>query len=139
VSELRIRRATVGDLDSVLELWGVASSPGATDTRESLAVLLVRDPQSLLVAEMSGLSVGALIVAWDGWRGSFYRLAVRSEHRRQGIGLALLRAGEQHLRDCGAIRVSALVDDRDPAAIAFWRSAGYEREPHTARFLRHIA
>jgi len=138
VSELRIRGATVKDLEPVLELWGESSSPGPTDTRESLTVLLASDTRSLLLAERRGLALGTLIAAWDGWRGSFYRLAVRSGHRRQGIGLALLRAGEQRLRARGATRISALVDDRDPVAVAFWRAAGYAPEPHTARFLRHV-
>ena len=138
MSELRIRGATAKDLVPVLELWGESSSPGPTDTRESLAVLLASDMPSLLLAERCGFPLGTLIAAWDGWRGSFYRLAVRSGHRRQGIGLALLRAGEQRLRARGAIRISALVDDRDPVAVAFWRAAGYAPEPHTARFLRHI-
>ena len=138
MSELRIRGATVKDLEPVLELWGESSSPGPTDTRESLTVLLASDTRSLLLAERRGLALGTLIAAWDGWRGSFYRLAVRSGHRRQGIGLALLRAGEQRLRARGATRISALVDDRDPVAVAFWRAAGYAPEPHTARFLRHV-
>jgi len=138
VSEPRIRSATAKDLESVLELWGESRSPGPTDTRESLAVLLASDMRSLLLAERCGLALGTLIAAWDGWRGSFYRLTVRCGHRRQGIGLALLRAGEQRLRARGAIRISALVDDRDPVAVAFWRAAGYAPEPHTARFLRHI-
>jgi ribosomal protein S18 acetylase RimI-like enzyme len=41
------------------------------------------------VAEGDGEIVGALIAAWDGWRGNMYRLAVREGHRREGIGLAL--------------------------------------------------
>jgi len=138
VSELHIRNATAQDLELVLELWGETGSPGPTDTRESLTALLASDPQSVLVAEISGRASGTLIAVWDGWRGSFYRLAVRSGHRRQGIAKALLRAGERRLRDCGAIRVTALIDDRDPVAVAFWRSAGYAPQPHTARFVRHL-
>ena len=54
-----------------------------------------------------------------------YRLAVRDGHRREGIGLALTRAGEDYLRRCGARRVTALVAYDDEAAGAFWESAGY--------------
>ena len=44
----------------------------------------------------TGAIVGALIAAWDGWRGNMYRLAVDKGHRREGIGLALTRAGENY-------------------------------------------
>jgi predicted MFS family arabinose efflux permease len=44
--------------------------------------LLNADPEALLVAEVDGVVVGSLIAAWDGWRGSFYRLAVSGLPRR---------------------------------------------------------
>jgi hypothetical protein len=58
----------------VLELWARAAvAPGATDDPEALRALLAFDPDALLVAEADRL-VGALIVAWDGWRANMYRL-----------------------------------------------------------------
>ena len=60
--------------------------------------LLDHAPGSLLVAEEGGEVVGVLIAAWDGWRGGMYRLAVRPERRRRGIGRLLVEAGEAHLR-----------------------------------------
>jgi len=77
------------------------------------------------VARREGEIVGALIAAWDGWRGNMYRLAVRDSHRREGIGTALTRAGEDYLRSCGARRVTALVAFEDERAGEFWDSAGY--------------
>jgi ribosomal protein S18 acetylase RimI-like enzyme len=54
--------------------------------------LLDTDPEALLVVESDGI-VGSLIVAWDGWWGSFYRLSVHPDRRRQGIATALLHEG----------------------------------------------
>lgn len=84
------------------------------DLRFSLALtrvnrLVSASPVALLVAERENQIVGALIAAWDGWRGNMYRLAVRDDDRREGIGLALIRAGEDYLRQRGARRVTALV------------------------------
>jgi ribosomal protein S18 acetylase RimI-like enzyme len=79
--------------------------------------------------------VGALIAAWDGWRGSFYRLAVHPERRREGIGTALVRAGERRLRALRAARLTAIVADDDPQALEFWSGAGYRRQEHRARFI----
>jgi ribosomal protein S18 acetylase RimI-like enzyme len=99
--------------------------------------LLAADPQALLVAELDGVLAGSLIAAWDGWRGSFYRLAVHPDWRLQGIATTLLREGERHLRARGAVRLTAIVADDDPTAMSFWRAAGYEHQQNRARFVRH--
>jgi ribosomal protein S18 acetylase RimI-like enzyme len=57
-----------------------------------------------------------------------YRIGKGSEHRRGGICLALVRAGEGHLRQQGAHRITALVGHEDEIASAFWESAGYPRD-----------
>lgn len=82
--------------------------------------------------------IGSLIVAWDGWRGSFYRLAVDTAWRRRGIATALVRAGEERLRELGAIRLTALVASADREAIGLWRSVGYECQPGTSRYVRML-
>ena len=90
------------------------------------------------MAERDGEIVGALIAAWDGWRGNMYRLAVRQGHRREGIGIALTRAGEKYLCGRGARRVTALVAFEDEAAGAFWDSAGYPKDREIGRRVRNL-
>ncbi|HWX97642.1 MAG TPA: GNAT family N-acetyltransferase [Solirubrobacteraceae bacterium] len=109
-----------------------------SDTPEGLAALLETDRQALLVAESERRLVGSLIAAWDGWRGSFYRLAVHPSRRREGIATALLREGERRLRERGAVRLTAIVAEDEPLAFEFWEAAGYERQPNRVRFLRHF-
>lgn len=114
---ITVRRCCQDDVPAVLDLWEQARSDHAstTDSLSDVEYLADDSPAALLVAERDGEIVGALIAAWDGWRGNMYRLAVRDGHRRQGIGLALTRAGETYLRQRGARRVTALVafDDRE--------------------------
>jgi ribosomal protein S18 acetylase RimI-like enzyme len=62
----------------------------------------------------------------------------RREHRRQGIGIALTRAGEEYLHRRGARRVTALVALEDEAAGAFWESAGYPRDREIGRRVRNL-
>lgn len=132
-----IRSAIEEDIQIVLDLWAAAGSPpSVTDSLDGLTLLLSADPQALLVAELDGVLIGSLIAVWDGWRGSFYRLAVSPEHRRKGLATMLLREGERRLRARGAVRLTAIVADDDPTAISFWRTAGYERQQHRARFVR---
>lgn len=139
MSDRTIRGATVRDIPSVLSLWETAGSPqSVSDTREGLSRLLARDRDALLLAEAGGVVVGSLIAAWDGWRGSFYKLAVHPDCRRQGLATALLREGERHLRARGAVRLTAIVAEDNPAATGFWDAAGYRRQPQRARFVRHM-
>jgi ribosomal protein S18 acetylase RimI-like enzyme len=133
-----IRNATEDDIASVLDLWAAAGSlPSVSDSPGGLVGLLAADPQALLVAELDGVLAGSLIAAWDGWRGSFYRLAVTPEHRREGLATMLLSEGERRLRERGAVRLTVIVADDDPTAMSFWQAAGYEHQQHRARFVRH--
>lgn len=127
-------------MPSVLSLWAQARSGHAStsDRLEDVERLVAESPAALLVAERDGEIVGALIAAWDGWRGNMYRLAVRDGHRRQGIGLALTRAGEDYLRQCGARRITALVAFEDEVAGEFWESAGYPRDREIGRRVRNL-
>jgi ribosomal protein S18 acetylase RimI-like enzyme len=123
-----------------MELWAQARSGHAStpDRPEDVERLLAGSPAALLVAELDGKIVGALIAGWDGWRGNMYRLAVKREHRRKGIGLELTRAGEEYLRGCGVGRVTALVAFDDEAAGAFWESAGYPADREIGRRVRNL-
>jgi ribosomal protein S18 acetylase RimI-like enzyme len=153
-----IRTATPQDLDAVLALWRAADVHPATGShREGLERLLASDGEALLVAELPvpgsgsgsgprpssaapGIAlVGSLIAVWDGWRGSFYRLAVHPEHRREGLATELVREGERRLAAHDAERLTAIVADEDPWAHEFWAAAGYERQSGRERFVRELA
>lgn len=138
---ISIRRCRLEDAQAVLELWAEERSDHAStaDRAEDLERLIDADsPAALLVAERGGEIVGALIAGWDGWRGNLYRLAVREEHRREGIGMALTRAGEEYLRSRGARRITALVAFEDETAGAFWDSAGYPQNQEIGRRVRNL-
>jgi ribosomal protein S18 acetylase RimI-like enzyme len=135
-----VRACRAGEASAILDLWertrsGHASMP---DRLDDVRRLLSRDAGSLLVADVDGAIVGALIAASDGWRGNMYRLAVDVGYRRAGIGLALVRAGEEYLRREGVNRVTALVAYDDDVAVAFWEAAGYPRDSEIGRRVRNL-
>ncbi len=127
------------DVDAVLELWARDRSSHAStpDRREDVERLVEESPGALLMAESGWQLVGAVIAAWDGWRGNIYRLAVDAAHRRRGIGLQLVQAGEDHLRSRGALRVTALVAYEGEAG-PFWDAPGYPQDTEIGRRVRNI-
>lgn len=123
----------------MLALWALSGSvPSVTDNAESLRRLLAVDASAVLVARVGEDVVGSLIVGWNGWRGSFYRLAVAPEHRRLGLATALVREGEHRLRERGAVRLDAIVATDDVAAMGFWTAAGYQRQNERSRFVLNL-
>jgi ribosomal protein S18 acetylase RimI-like enzyme len=122
-----LRYATLDDLPAVVELWNAEAGP----TRHAgqlpeATVLVARDPHALVVAELDGSVVGALIAGWDGWRFHIYRLAVTSGHRRAGVASALIDSAVERARALGAARVDAMVNAENVDAQGFWRSAGFD-------------
>jgi ribosomal protein S18 acetylase RimI-like enzyme len=132
-----IRTATRADIPAVLELWDQARSGHAQtqDTPGALERLLATDAQALLIA---GEVDGALIAAFDGWRGNLYRLAVKPDRRRAGIARALVEAGETRLRDLGAPKVTALVGREDEVAEGLWHAVGYADDRDIGRWVRSL-
>jgi len=135
--EFAVRECRADEVEALLELWrGAGSAPSATDTPVAVVGLLERADGWLLVAESGGRIVGSLIATWDGWRGSFYKLAVAPELRRCGIATALVREGEERLRRAGAHRLSAIVLPERPDAAGFWEAAGFDLHDGAVRFTK---
>jgi ribosomal protein S18 acetylase RimI-like enzyme len=134
-----LRAGTAADIDDVLALWKRAETgPSTTESADDVRWLLERDPDALLLADAEGAIVGSLIAGWDGWRGTFYRLAVDPAHRRRGLATQMVRAGEERLRALGAKRLNAIVESEEADAMAFWASAGYELQTARSRFVKNI-
>jgi ribosomal protein S18 acetylase RimI-like enzyme len=132
-----IRPGQLADVESVLLLWAEAEAePTRTDDTESLRLLMDTDPAALIVAVDDCSIVGSVIAAWDGWRGSVYRLVVAPSHRRLGLGGQLLDAAESRLTAAGAVRLQAIVVETAPKATGFWRASGWEEQDHRLRFVK---
>ena len=140
MEEPLIRPAGLHEIPRILALWDQARSAAAVtpDTEQATQALIEHPGGVLLLAELDDDIVGTLIVAWDGWRGNMYRLAVLPSHRRRGIARRLVDAGHEHLRAVGARRVTALVAHDEEEAVGLWLSAGYERDHQISRFVLNL-
>jgi GNAT superfamily N-acetyltransferase len=135
-----IREATTADVDDVLALWDADADPGRAiiDEPEALHRLLAARIGTLLLAESKGRLIGTVIAGWDGWRGNLYRLVVAANHRRHGVGRALVTEAERRLRAEGCPRITALVHVALEVGPKFWAAAGYLYDEPTGRFVRNL-
>lgn len=118
------------DYADVMNIWSHAGNGihlRRSDEPEEIEKKLLRDPDLFLVAEYEGKLIGAVLGGFDGRRGMMYHLAVATEHRKHGIGAALMQALEARLKAKGCIRYYLLVTTDNDAAIQFYESHGWER------------
>jgi ribosomal protein S18 acetylase RimI-like enzyme len=133
------RPARAHERDDVLSFWRLSTEvPSSTDDPDGVGTALAFDAESILLAVSGDTIVGTVVVGWDGWRGSFYRMAVHPEYRGQGIGRALVRAGEAQLVARGCRRINLFAVTEHEGAVAFWRALGYEPQPQDTRFVRNL-
>src|SRR5208337_104973 len=125
--KMRIREFQLSDYEKVVGLWresGIILRPG--DERGGIELKLQRDPDLFLVAEDDQQILGVVLGAWDGRRGWINHLAVRSGHRRSGVGKSLVRELERRLIGKGALKVNAQIYKSNRVSVEFFKSLNYE-------------
>ena len=91
------------------------------DLRRALA-----GPSSTVLALTDGGSLlGTAMVGYDGHRGWLYYLAVQPHLQGQGLGLELLRACEQWLRERDVPKLQLMVRTSNAGVRAFYEGLGY--------------
>ncbi|MER0444341.1 GNAT family N-acetyltransferase [Streptomyces sp. Edi4] len=139
MNELRIRAAGPEDLDAVLTFWKTAAEgTSISDDRAGVERLIGHDPGALLLAEDASGPIGTVIAGFDGWRCHLYRLAVRPDRRREGIGGALLAAAEERFVAVGGRRADAMVLVRNERARHAWAASGYEPQEQWRRWVKPL-
>ena len=140
----RVRVAEPGDAERLVELarevgaekegWLITSgewrSPSAE--RRYLKAIRKHPDAAVFVAESNGGIVGRLSISRDAHPASEHvadlGLMVSREHRRQGIGLALMEAAEEWAREAGVRKLELHVFPHNLPAIRLYEKLGYERE-----------
>ncbi len=127
-----IRSMEIEDYDKVKALWMTIHGFGIRsidDSREGVERFLKRNPGISVVAELDGEVVGAILCGHDGRRGCLYHVCVREDHRRCGIGKAMVVHCMQALQKEQINKVSLIAFQVNDIGNAFWHEIGWtERE-----------
>jgi RimJ/RimL family protein N-acetyltransferase len=139
-----VRRATPGDAAALVDLaravgaepegWLITNGEWRSPSEERRYLRAVRrhTHAAVFVAETAEGIVGRISLARDAHPASEHvadlGLMVAVEHRRQGVGRALMEAAEAWAREVGVRKLELHVFPHNTAAIALYEGLGYERE-----------
>jgi ribosomal protein S18 acetylase RimI-like enzyme len=105
------------------------------DSAERLAGKIRKDVESILVAVTDEKVVGNVFTVDDGGWGAFiFRLAVRKEYRKRGIGALLMDEAEKRLHAKGFREIHILVSEDDQELQAYYEKLKFEKG-HTYRWM----
>ena len=85
----------------------------------------------LLVGESEGKPVATIMVGHDGHRGVIYYLAVEPDQQGTQLGRAMVRHGEDWLKELGVWKVNLMIRYDNASVQNFYQAIGYEEEPRT--------
>jgi ribosomal protein S18 acetylase RimI-like enzyme len=127
---LTVRPFEARDRDALRALWaGVFPDDPPWNAPEVMIESKLKvQPELLLVGEVAGAMVGAVMAGYDGVRGWIYHLAVAPAWRRRGFATQLVRAAESGLRALACPKVNIQIRAGNSEVIAFYRRLGFEIE-----------
>jgi ribosomal protein S18 acetylase RimI-like enzyme len=127
---LEVRTYRDSDRPAVVALWNtVFGYEGAyNDPDVSIRRKLDAQPDLLFVADLADEVVGTIMAGYDGHRGWIYSVAVSPNHRRRGIGSALMQRAERALTELGAPKINLQVRSNNSAVVPFYQSLGFRVE-----------
>lgn len=139
MSNIATRRATAADIQSVAILFDqyrqfYEQAPDASGTRAFIEARLANNDSVVLIAEADGTDAGftqlypsfssvSMAPIWI-----LNDLFVAGEHRRKGVGRALMNAAQSFARDDGAKRLCLATADDNASAQALYESQGWQRD-----------
>lgn len=125
-SDFEIRRFLPVDEEAVVALWEACElvRPWNVPTLD-IARKLEFQPELFFVAERSGDLIGSVMAGYEGHRGWINYLAVSPDHRRRGLGRALMEFAEQELLAIGCPKINLQVRGGNREALGFYERLGY--------------
>jgi ribosomal-protein-alanine N-acetyltransferase len=136
---LELRRATLADLDRIVEIE--KASFADPWTYDALATALGLAHIRFLVAEEGGGAgsrlVGYVVALVMGDEGEIADLAVDPAARRVGVGRVLLARVEEEMARCGVRALYLEVRESNVAALGLYRAWGFEAVGRRRGYYRH--
>ena len=125
---MQIRTMTIADYKKVYALWMSCKNMGFNDiddSKEGIARFLERNPNTSFVAIENDELLGLILGGHDGRRGYIYHMSVAENHRKKGIGSALVEKCLESFKNEKISKVALLVFKYNETGNAFWEKQGF--------------
>ena len=125
---MRIRTMTIADYEKVYALWMSCKNMGFNDiddSKEGIARFLERNPNTSFVAIENDELLGIILGGHDGRRGYIYHMSVAENHRKKGIGSALVEKCLESFKNEKISKVALLVFKYNETGNTFWEKQGF--------------
>ena len=134
ISGLSVREGTAADLDRLVEFQNRYARPGRTESLElarrfeaanpqpDRLILVAEDASGAIIAQGSASDGGLMGGGQNRWRAG---IRVAPEHRRHGLGSAMLLRLEAHVRAKGAPKLQSSVRGEEEDGLRFAQAHGY--------------
>jgi ribosomal protein S18 acetylase RimI-like enzyme len=127
---ISIRNAAVADEAAVIALWRACDLTAPYNDPASDFRFARGGPASdILVAVDANDIMGSIMVGHDGHRGWLWYVAVTPQHRKKGIGRALVKAAEEWLSARAVPKVHLMVRETNAQVVEFYAKIGYDPMP----------
>ena len=126
---MQIRPFQPADEAAVVALWKQCGLVRPwNDPHKDIARKLAVQPELFVVGEEDGALMASAMAGYEGHRGWVHYVAVSPRSRGRGHGRALVQHVEALLLARGCPKLSLLVRNSNPEAIAFYRRLGYAQD-----------
>lgn len=124
-----IRKYQAGDRETLIALWQhvFPDDPPHNEPSAVLEAKLAVD-DLIFVAEEKDEIIGACMAGYDGHRGWLYAVAVKPDHRRDGLGKELVATTIRAMQALGCIKVNLQIRADNTAVAEFYKSLGFSVE-----------
>ena len=126
--DIFIRRFNQTDYDKIMDLWrstDLPVRPKGRDKRENINKQISNGTSMVLVAEINGKIVGAVLGTHDGRKGWINRLAVATEFRRKNIAKKLVFEIEKWFEENGIEVFTCVIERNNTVSIQLFQKLGY--------------
>ena len=126
----KIEKMNIKDYDEIMDLWKNTDGVGLRsddDSKKSIKKFLKKNPHTCFIVKYKKKEIiGTIMAGNDGRRGHLYHLAVKPEHRKNGIGKKLLEKAEKGLQKEGIRKTFLVVFKENDAGNKFWEATRYK-------------
>lgn len=131
MNEIKLRPMASSDYQNVAAFWEnhYELKLHKGDDEATITRLLEKNPNFSTVAIQDGAVVGTCMGAFDGRKGYIQKVAVSEELRGHGLGVKLVKATIEKLKQAGAFQIQVNCGED---LVPFYQKAGFEINPITA-------